>query len=531
MRPTVSPGRAASSIRRAAAPLALLVLALYAAPATAQRRGSAARPAAPVPTEAERRTGSALAAARASEPRLMAFLRDMPKGADLHSHLSGAIYAESYLLWAAEAGLCAMPDSATLSTAPCTGPHVPVVTALRDTTLSRRLIDGWSMRDWDSTKVSGHDQFFATFGRFGMATYGRTGDMLAEATSRAAAGHVRYMELMQTPDNGAVAALGRRVGWDTAAAGPDFGALRQKMLAAGLRDTLAHARANLDSAEMRRNAIQGCPGASSAGPCGVTVRWLYQVSRARSPEQVFAQILAGFEMATMDPRVVGFNLVQPEDNAVAVRDFSLQMRMIGFLRPLYPGVRLSLHAGELVPGLVGPEALRSHIRESVMVAGAERIGHGVDVMGEEGAAELLREMARRRVMVEIALTSNDVILGVRGLAHPLHAYMAAGVPVALATDDEGVARSEMTQEYAKAVRDQGLDYGMLKAMARTSLEHAFIHGPSLWKDARTFTPVDACADRAGGWSAASCQAFVAASPKAGVQAQLEQDFREFEGRW
>jgi adenosine deaminase len=530
MTPSASSGRAASAIRRAAASLALLVLVL-AGPASAQRRGRAVTPAAPVPTEAERRTGEALAAARASDASLMAFLRGMPKGADLHSHLSGAIYAESYLLWAAEAGLCAMPDSATLSAPPCTGNHVPVVTALRDTALSRQLVNGWSMRGWDPAKVSGHDQFFATFGRFGMATYGRTGDMLAEATSRAAAGHVRYMELMQTPDNGAVAALGRRVGWDTAAAGPDFGALRTRMLAAGLRDTLAHARANLDSAEARRNAIQGCPQASSAGPCGVTVRWLYQVSRARAPEQVFAQILAGFELASMDPRVVGFNLVQPEDNAVAVRDFSLQMRMIGFLRPLYPTVRVSLHAGELVAGLVGPEALRSHIRESVMVAGASRIGHGVDVMGEEGSAELLREMARRRVMVEIALTSNDVILGVRGAAHPLHAYMAAGVPVALATDDEGVARSDMTQEYAKAVRDQGLDYLTLKAMARTSLEHAFIHGASFWKDARTFAPVDACAERAGGWTAPACQAFVAASPKAGVQMQLEQDFHEFEGRW
>jgi len=32
---------------------------------------------------------------------LLPFLREMPKGGDLHNHLSGAIYAESYLRWAA----------------------------------------------------------------------------------------------------------------------------------------------------------------------------------------------------------------------------------------------------------------------------------------------------------------------------------------------------------------------------------------------------------------------------------------------
>ena len=38
--------------------------------------------------------------------KLRHFLTTMPKGGDLHSHLSGAIYAESYLAWAAEDGKC-----------------------------------------------------------------------------------------------------------------------------------------------------------------------------------------------------------------------------------------------------------------------------------------------------------------------------------------------------------------------------------------------------------------------------------------
>ena len=43
---------------------------------------------------------------RKSPPELFAFLYKMPKGADLHNHLSGAIYAENFLEAAVEAQLC-----------------------------------------------------------------------------------------------------------------------------------------------------------------------------------------------------------------------------------------------------------------------------------------------------------------------------------------------------------------------------------------------------------------------------------------
>ena len=240
--------------------------------------------------------------------------------------------------------------------------------------------------------------------------------------------------------------------------------------------------------------------------------------------------MMGFEMASADPRVVGFNLVQPEDGLVSMRDYSLQMGMIGALRRLYPGVKVTLHAGELAPGLVPPEGMRSHVREAVMVAGASRVGHGVDVMHEDGALELLGEMARRGVMVEIALTSNDGILGVRGADHPLRAYLSHGVPVALATDDEGVSRSEMTMEYLKAAREQGLDYRTLKAMARTSLEHACVQGESLWADRRRWPAAPACAG-AGGLDRAACRELAARSPRARLQIDLERAFRTFETRW
>src|SRR6185369_13031926 len=129
------------------------------------------------------------------------------------------------------------------------------------------------------------------------------------------------------------------------------------------------------------------------------------------------------------------------------------MNMLDFLHGKYPGVAIALHAGELVEGLVPPEALRFHIRESVRTGHARRIGHGGGVMYEDDPLTLLREMAAKRVLVEVALSSNDWILGIKGKRHPLAIYLKYGVPVALVTDDAGVARSTMTQEFQKAVEE------------------------------------------------------------------------------
>jgi hypothetical protein len=155
----------------------------------------------------------------------------------------------------------------------------------------------------------------------------------------------------------------------------------------------------------------------------------------------------------------------------------------------------------------------------------------VDVLNENSPLQLLDEMAQKKVMVEICLSSNATILGVSGRAHPLHDYMRAGVPVALATDDEGVARSDMTHEYLRGAQDQNLTYLELKRMARTSLEHSFVHGASLWSDGKTFAPVKDCAGSVSGATVTvACQQFLEANEKAKLQMTLEQQFREFEGR-
>ncbi len=405
---------------------------------------------------------------------LLAFLTQMPKGGDLHNHLSGAIYAESYLRWAADDGLCIATATLSIAGGACDAAagRPPATSAFQNSVLFNQLVDAMSMRHWDPS-LNGHDHFFATFGKMGPAS-AKTGDMLAEVAARAAAEHVSYLELMQTTDGGAGGARGVAAGWD-----PDLAKLRDKLLAGGFRDAVVSAsRTRLDQAEARERELLKCAATQPDPGCRVTIRYIYQVARAGAPASVFGQILAGFEIASADPRVVSLNLVQPEDDPAAVREFPLQMSMLDYLHKQYPAVKITLHAGELAAGLVPPETLRFHIRESVRTGHALRIGHGVDVMFEDDPIALLEEMAAKKVLVEIALTSNDVILGIKGSRHPLRMYLKYGVPVALVTDDAGVSRSTMTQEYRKAVEEQGVDYRTLKRMARDSIDYSFADVPT-----------------------------------------------------
>jgi len=212
----------------------------------------------------------------------------------------------------------------------------------------------------------------------------------------------------------------------------------------------------------------------------------------------------------------------------------LQMRMLDYLHSVYPRVHISLHAGELAPGLVPPEGLRFHIRQAFEMGHAERIGHGVDVMYEDDAPALLKELAGKHVMIEINLSSNESILGVKGADHPFPVYRAAHVPVALSTDDEGVSRIDITREYVRAVLDYHLSYQDLKQLARTGMEHNFLPGESLWAAPDVFTtPAAPCKGQplGGDEPTSACKAFLGGSEKAAAQWELERRFRAFEANF
>ena len=495
----------------------------------------------------EQRADRAFQAARANPLDLHNFLVRMPKGADLHNHLSGAIYAETWIRDAAEDGLCVDLGSYSLvrpqtaarsepSQADCGEGKAPASKAFADQHFYDALIDAFSMRSFvPAPGVSGHDHFFDTFAKFDGVSLRHSGEWLDEIASRAASQNEQYLELMETPDFIRTAQIAREVGWRD-----DLGQLRADFLAHGLRDIIAVARTARDEAESSRETLEHCGTPEEAPACKVTIRYLYQILRGFPKEQVFAQTLLGFEVASVDPRFVGINYVTPEDGRISMADYALHMKIVGFLHGLYPQVHISLHAGELAPGLVAPEGLCCHIRLAVEEAHTERIGHGVDVMYEDRPYDLLKEMAANHVMVEINLTSNDVILGVKDQNHPLPIYRKFRVPVALSTDDEGVSRIDMTHEYVRAVESYGLSYTDLKQIVRTSLEHTFLPGASLWREPDNFTQLAAtCALNIPGAArpfrvnapsepSASCPAFLGSSEKAQQQWELERRFREFE---
>jgi adenosine deaminase len=432
-------------------------------------------------------------AARTAPGMLLAFLREMPKGADLHTHLLGAIYAESFISWGAESGACIHTTTMVAGPPPCDSARgtVPLSNALRDQDFYDVIVDAWSMRNWDPARENGHEQFFDSFDKFGYAGQGRRGEMLAEASQRAAANRVSYLEMMDTPDDGAIA-LGLRTGWD-----PDFARMRDKLRAAGHAQVVTAARLYYADMVTKQRAHLKCGSAGAAPGCRVEIRFLYQVLRGLPPQAVYAQILTAFEAASADSLVVGFNLVMPEDGYIAMRDFSLHMSVIDYLHGLYPNVKISLHAGELAAGLVPPEGLRFHIRESILKGHASRIGHGTAIMYEDSAFQTLELMAKRGIALESSLASAEGILTVKGQEHPLKIYQIHNVPIVLATDDEGVSRSELTQEYFKAATEQGLDYVALKKIAQNSIEYSFLQD----------------------------------AVKARLRAQLERDFAAFEAKW
>jgi adenosine deaminase len=482
----------------------------------------------------EQKTARYLDSVRKQPSLLLAFLHDMPKGGDLHNHLDGAIYAEDLIDFAVSSNFCVDRTTSTLIAPPCDScekytAKPAIRCAYGDHILYSQIIDAWSMRNWRPGDESGHDHFFATFDKFIPASNGHVGEAVASVINRAAREHVQYIEFMHTADGMAAAQLGMKLGWED-----DFGKMRDKLLANGLKEIAVATSKTLSEDAARARSELKCDTPEAGPGCNITVRYLYQVLRGLPHEAVFAQILLGFVLASSDPHFVGFNLVMPEDWYVPTHDFNEHMAMIDYLHNLYPKVHITLHAGELAMGLVRPEDLSFHIRASVERGHAERIGHGVSVMREKNPIGLMKEMAQRNVLVEINLTSNDLILGVSGEDHPLPIYMKYGVPVALSTDDEGVSRSDMTHEYLQAVEGFNLPYEEMKRMTRQSLEHSFLPGESLWATTKgSFRSVTACAGDAAGTEkpSSACGKFLAASERAREQWKLETEFTAFEKKF
>ena len=497
-------------------------------------------------TPAELRTAHALESARKTGPSaLYAFLKPMPKGGDLHLHLSGAVYAETFIRDAAADNLCF--NTVTLTLVPpakstCPDQAVPAASALTgNQRLYDKMVNAFSVRNFVPTDGrTGHDEFFDTFDRFGALSGHHNPEWIDEILTRSAANNNQYVEIMDIPNVPGFFALAKHLTWPSPAPTTPaelratFDQMRETLLANGSHDQVLIARKAIHDEESKARALEHCATAQASPACEVTTRYIIGVIRDFAPEVLFAQFQQAFALASEDPNeVVSINPLRAEDWYGARERYTLGLQMIDYFHSLHPDVLLTLHAGELSPGLVPPEDLANHIRQAVELGHASRIGHGIDVLFETDPNQLLHEMAEKHIMVEINLTSNDQLNNISGKAHPLAAYRAAHVPVALSTDDEGVSRSDLTHEYVRGVLEQNLTYPDLKQMARTSLEHAFLPGPSLWAAQDNFSktaPPCAASKPLAEYPNAPCLAFLKTSQKAWQQYELEHRFAIFESK-
>ena len=476
--------------------------------------------------------------ARAAEPDLArmspaaraAFAKAMPKGGELHNHISGAIFGETWLDWAAQDGLCI--DTQALAFAPpCQAGDTrkPAASVAIDETLRQAMLDSLSVRHPGFRDRSGHDQFFTAFQRFGLAGAKRDGDSLAEVLNGLARQNTFYLEAMIGAQGVAVRFAGVKAGWK----GGDFAAQKAALTAAGLEALVPAAIAETDALEARARAVMKCGTPEAAPGCQVTVRYLFSANRIIPPEQTFAQIQFAVALVAADRRWVGLQLVAPEDNPASIANYRLHMRMVDFLTDHGRRIPVALHAGELTAKYATPAELADHVAEAVRVAGARRIGHATDIAGEDGAEALAAEMAAKGVLVEVNLSSNAAILEVDPKDHPYAWLRARRVPTSLSTDDAGILRIDLSREYGRAV-EAGATYGDLKRSARNAIAFSFLSGVGLWDDPGVYRkPAGACAGQIGAAAPkpGACADLVARSDKAREQWRHERLLKAFEAGW
>ncbi len=415
---------------------------------------------------------------------LTLFFTLMPKGADLHHHYSGAIYTEQYLDWVGREHYCINKVSYRIETDPV------VISAERakqpqdrsclssDEVLSnnavlRELLKHWSDKDYGNhfeIEMPPDRQFFDTFGYFEPVASDYSDDGLQRLKKRAMAENLMYIETMFK-----LGPMVQDTGFDTAV-------LRNGVDPDTLNAQMSALMTTLDQDQKFRHGIDVHLADILASSAGIdddqfTMRFQAFVLRMLSPSQVFSSLLAAFKEASECNRVVGVNIVGPENMTVSMRDYSLHMQMFRFLKAKYPQVNLSLHAGELAMGMVPPEGLTFHIREAIDVAGARRIGHGMDIAYESDAIGLMKAMRERDIAVEVNLTSNEFILGIKNEAHPVTLFRRFGVPFVLATDDAGVSRNNLSSEYALFASRYKTSYAEVKKLSYDSLRYSFLPAP------------------------------------------------------
>ncbi|WP_338870980.1 adenosine deaminase [Spirosoma sp. SC4-14] len=423
---------------------------------------------------------------RDNHAALTAFFSQMPKGGDLHHHYSGSIYAETFISYAIEHDYFINRKTLKVSDKQLSDDWVTFSTLRREGTLAdyrQKLFQKWSVKDYNHVDYPSDKLFFETFSNFGIVSRADLDKGLLEIKNRAIKENVSYIETLfvNVPcetELGELTAFAKtlrnqQTSHDTVACLNLLDSLYTIIKANGIREC---------AVTYNREKLARLHHDLNIDDARFTMRYQSYVIRTLDPIELFKSMIAAFESATDSPLVVGVNLAAPEDNEVAMSDYWLHMVMFRFCHTKYPSVKISLHAGELALGLVKPEELTWHISSAVHLAGANRIGHGVDIPYEANCYDLLRYMHQQKIAVEINLFSNEFILKIKDDKHPISLYNDFGVPIVICTDDAGVLRSNLTDQYVLlAKRYKWVSYTDIKRFVFNSITYSFIEEESVKK--------------------------------------------------
>jgi len=229
------------------------------------------------------------------------------------------------------------------------------------------------------------------------------------------------------------------------------------------------------AADFNTNFVAKMHAALKIDDSQFTMRYQNFVLRFMEPVDLFKNLVVAFISADNSPLMAGVNIVSPEDGETSMKDYWLHMVMFKYCHSRFPKVKYAMHAGELTLGLVLPEELSWHINAAVYIAGANRIGHGVDMAYEDKSYDLMRYMAKNNIPVEINLASNEFILKIKENRHPILLYKEFGVPIVISTDDAGILRTNMTEQYVLlAKRYPTISYTDIKQFVYNSINFSFI---------------------------------------------------------
>lgn len=430
-----------------------------------------------------------------NEPMLIAFLRQMPKGADLHNHASGAFSAQTYIDEAIDKNYYFDRDTKGFVTSkPANG--FPARAMITDFSLLGEAMSALTMGNAANTSgESGHDHFFLAFRRFPKLSDETKNRAFMDLFLRNISQNVTYMEIMSTPPP----------------------STKEKMNFAKQAPSKAEEQSELENLkkawrmaedQFKKAAGEGSGNALKAESTvndepkisRLKVNYITSVSRDKFPEydasgafnadayrKYFSeQVTQCFEDMKVG-KYVSMTILSPEDSWLGRTQFDVQMSVIDEVWRKYQQggftANMNLHGGELTTEYSPFKDMDTRISDTIDLGHTRRIGHGVSIAWNKDLWNLLEKMKKEKIAVEICLTSNAGILNVNeGRKHPFMLYWKAGVPVVICTDDEGISTSNITLEYARAAQWFDLSYGQIKWLSLWSLEHSFLPGDSLFEN-------------------------------------------------